>query len=232
MASRTDRGVGARGNAIALTSELPGVALLRALNGIAPDLYFTAAMEVETTYSPRRAVRRWYRYVEAAAETKPSVVGAWRDVARCFRGRIDVRSFGRRQSWREPIWRDIDSFEVTERPGHLLLDLRAPSFVWGMVRKIVAAGRAVTRGNLALDRLQAAVAGTAPLGIPLAEPEPLILWAVEYDRPWTVAEKRPTREQITHWSGELYASRSRVELLGLIGEELLARGTPAGPASG
>ncbi|MCI4322345.1 MAG: hypothetical protein L3K05_08590, partial [Thermoplasmata archaeon] len=65
MASRTDRGVSARGNALALTSPLPGAGLLRALNGLRPEIFFTAATEVEEAFRPRAARSRTYRYWEA-----------------------------------------------------------------------------------------------------------------------------------------------------------------------
>jgi tRNA pseudouridine38-40 synthase len=215
VASRTDRGVSARGNAIALTSDLRGLSLLRALNGIAPDIFFTAAREIDPTFSPRRAVARWYRYLERTSEPLPRALELWKRVAHAFHGRIDVRSFGRRLPPSEPVWRDIDSFRVAARSGCLVLDLRAPSFVWGMVRKIVSAGRDVVQEKLSLERLRAALGGSAPLALPLAEPEPLLLWAVEYDRPWTVCESRPTRDQIHRWRGELASARGRADLLEL-----------------
>jgi tRNA pseudouridine38-40 synthase len=231
VASRTDRGVSARGNAVALTSELPALSLLRALNGIAPDIFFTAAREIEATFSPRRAVRRWYRYVEAAPGSDRPRFEAWKRVARCFQGRIDVRSFGRRISIHEPVWRDIERFDVTARAGCLLLDVQAPSFVWGMVRKIVSAGRAVVGDQLSLERLRAALEGTAPLGLPLAEPEPLVLWDVEYDLPWTVREFRPTREQLLRWRRELSSARGRAELTELAWDDHFRVGAAAQPRS-
>ena len=60
VASRTDRGVSAVGNALTLTSAFPPTALLRALNGIEPDIFFTAATAVPESFRVRSAVRRVY----------------------------------------------------------------------------------------------------------------------------------------------------------------------------
>ena len=221
VASRTDRGVSARANAVAMSSELPAAALLRALNGIAPDIFFTAAREVGPTFSPRHAVRRWYRYLEAAPERRAGALERWRQVAACFSGTIDGRSFGRRIASREPVWRTVESFEVSEHRDELVLDLRAPSFLWGMVRKIVTAGRAVVAGELSLDRLRAVIEGRTTRGFPLAEAEPLILWSVEYEEGWTHWAHAPTRAQLRRWRQERGWSRARSTLQELAWEGFL-----------
>ncbi|MCI4320127.1 MAG: hypothetical protein L3K23_08375 [Thermoplasmata archaeon] len=221
VASRTDRGVSARGNALALTSSLHGPPLLRALNGIAPDIFFTAAREVGTGFSPRRALRRWYRYFETQTPPVPGALGRWRRVASQFEGRVDVRSFGRRMDPGKPVWRDVERFHVTEHGGGLLLDLWAPSFVWGMVRKMVTAGRAVVHEELPIDRLRAAIEGRAPRGFALAEPEPLVLWSVDYGENWTNAAPGPTRTQRRRWQKELSRARTRTDLQELVWADFL-----------
>lgn len=65
-----------------------------------------------------------------------------------------------------------------------MIEVRAPSFVWGMVRKIVAALREVDAERLSIARLRDAVEGATRLPLPLAEPEPLVLWEVEYPMAW------------------------------------------------
>ncbi len=65
-----------------------------------------------------------------------------------------------------------------------MIEVRAPSFVWGMVRKIVAALREVDSERLSISRLRDAVEGATRLTLPLAEPEPLVLWEVEYPMAW------------------------------------------------
>jgi tRNA pseudouridine38-40 synthase len=209
VASRTDRGVSAVGNALTVESPLSGPALLRTLNGISPDLFFTAATEVPSEFRVRGARRREYRYYE------PTSLRNVREVAeatRLFRGTVDVRSFGRGLPMSAPVWRSIDSVDVHAESAGAIVEIQAKSFVWGMVRKIVAALREVDAGRLALPRLAAALGGQERLTLPLAEPEPLVLWTVEHDVPWTHRWSGPNRHQARWWSilrGRL-ASRQRV----------------------
>ncbi len=207
VASRTDRGVSARGNALTLSASLSPPALLNALNGIAPDLFFTDLAPVSADFRPRQAASRWYRYFEPAAGHDRAF---WSRVARSFHGRIDVRSLGRGLPRGEPIWRTVDSVEVTALdPDWLVVDLRAPSFVWGMVRKIVGALRAVEAGTLAVDRLDAALQGRQRLPLPIAEAEGLVLWEVHYPISWAISWGGPNRHQERYVSGVVGAARRR-----------------------
>lgn len=201
VASRTDRGVSALGNALTLSSALPASGLLRALNGIAPAMFFTAAAEVDLDFAVRKARRRWYRYFETPQPTMAAAVRAWGEATECFEGVVDVRSLGRRWPTHRPAVREVEAIEATPEPPFLLIDVRAPSFVWGMVRRIVAAGRALAGGRLTVAELRRALEGTARLTLPLAEPEPLVLWDVEYDVPWSVRAEHPTRQQAA-WRAE------------------------------
>jgi tRNA pseudouridine38-40 synthase len=193
VASRTDRGVSARGNALSLTSDLGGGALLRALNGIVPELFFSAVARVEEGFRVRSASQRIYRYYE------PRVVGdrsLWAASARRIRGSIDVRSFGRAIPPDRPCWRDVDAVLLRRHRGGLMVEVRARSFVWGMVRKIVGALREAAVGRLSLSRLEAAVAGRERLTLPLAEPEGLVLWDVQYPSiRWETRWPGPNRYQ-------------------------------------
>jgi len=178
VASRTDRGVSARANVLAIRSVLPEVALLHRLNAIAPELFFTAVAPASPAFRVRRALRRTYRYFEPG----PLSGGAGLDRAtRIFEGLVDVRSFGRALPSREPVYRTVESLNVTAVGGGRRIEVRAPSFVWGMVRKIVGALREVEAGRLTLSQLEAAIAGRERLTLPMAEPEGLVLWDVEYD---------------------------------------------------
>lgn len=193
VGSRTDRGVSAVGNALTLSSSFGPAALLRALNGTAPDIAFFAATEVPETFRVRTAIRRVYRYFEPAGNCDFDV---WQKNARLFSGRIDVRSLGRGLPPGAPVWRSVESVTVTRVAGGAMVELRAPSFVWGMVRKIVAALREVETGRLSVERLGRAVRGEVRLTLPMAEPEPLVLWEVEFGLPWEYVWAGPNRHQL------------------------------------
>jgi len=82
-----------------------------------------------------------------------------------------------------------------------MIEVRAPSFVWGMVRKIVGALREVDRAHLSLAQLAAAIRGEERLMLPLAEPDGLVLWSVEYPHlRWEALWNGPNRHQTAYYS--------------------------------
>lgn len=211
VASRTDRGVSARANALALSSDLRGSTLLERLNRIDPEMFFMAAAKVTPEFRVRRALRRTYRYFDAKS---PANLSARRAAAAVLRGPIDVRSLGRELPIGQPTWREIDSVEVRPEPGGTVIEVRARSFVWGMVRKIVAAIRQVEDGRLSVDRLRRAAAGEVRLTLPMAEAEPLVLWEIEYEHvEWEVRWPGASRWQRQLREGELGRSWARTRVL-------------------
>ncbi len=192
VASRTDRGVSALANALALRSSLAGATLLRQLNGIDPDLFFSAAAPIPEEFRVRAAVRRSYRYFHPGDGLD---LGAWRRAAAVLVGELDGRSFGRGLPPALPCPRRIDAVTVSPVDGGLVIEVSARSFVWGMVRKMIGALREHAAGRLPLARLQEAARGETRLTLPMAEPEGLLLWNVEYPLAWTVRWKGPNRRQ-------------------------------------
>jgi tRNA pseudouridine38-40 synthase len=216
VASRTDRGVSARGNALALSSTLRGDALLGALNGISREVVFTDARPVADAFRPRAALSRTYRYLEA--EPRGSLA-AYRAATAAVVGEIDVRSFGRGVPSGRPIPRTVTRFAATPDGPGLVLEVDAPSFVWGMVRKLVAAVRQVVDGELELSKFRSALAGRTRLTVPLAEPEPLVLWEVLYPEPWTVHAASLADRQHAYFRTERRAAGVRERLLEGLWEE-------------
>jgi tRNA pseudouridine(38-40) synthase len=237
VASRTDRGVSAVGNAIIFRSDLDGPTLLRALNGISPFLFFRKATPVEESLRVRAATRRVYRYFEPRA---PTSLTAWNRAARLFSGEVDVRSLGRGLPRESPQWRTVDHVKVRRTPAGLEVEVVAPSFVWGMVRKIVGALREVDAGHLDLARLRAALEGRSQLPLPLAEPEPLVLWDVVLPVRWKYDWSGPTRYQVRGRISGRDEVRTRGRVLEALGRGMslgkedrarLSRRAPSVPAS-
>lgn len=210
MASRTDRGVSARGNALLLVSDLTGSALLRTLNGLVPEIFFTHAREVGPAFLPRRAVGRTYRYLEPAAGHD---LAQWRAWAGGFVGTFDVRSFGRGLAGDKPARRTLDRFSITPEGEWLIVEVAGPGFVWGMVRKLIGALRALQDGEITEGQLAAARRGGRRLAVPLAEPEGLILWEVHYPTPWEVESPGWNRPQRRYWESVRLAAIRRQEIV-------------------
>ena len=215
VASRTDRGVSAAGNALVLSSDLAGPVLLRSLNGISPRLFFWGATEVPADFRVRRALGRTYRYFEPAHDHD---LDRWREAARLFAGRVDVRSLGRGLGAGGPVWRTVESVRV-EPSGELFVEeTRAPANVWGMVRKTVGALREVDRGRLSLARLAGALAGRERLTLPLAEPERLVLWDVDHGLAPAHRWAGPNRHQARLGTSERDALIVRARVLRTLAE--------------
>jgi tRNA pseudouridine38-40 synthase len=226
VASRTDRGVSARANALALTTDLSERVLLRSLNGISTELTFTAATPVSEEFRVRRALRRTYRYFEPGEGRD---LERWKRAARVFSGSIDVRSFGRAIPSAEPTWRTVEPVAVSATEGGLVVEIRAPGFVWGMVRKMVAALREYDAGRLTLARLEEGVHGRDRLTLPMAEPEGLVLWEVEYPFPWKIRWEGPNRRQRARMRALADSQWVRAEVTkSLDPEERVAHGSRAG----
>jgi tRNA pseudouridine38-40 synthase len=215
VASRTDRGVSARANALALTSELAPRTLLRALNGIAPEVWWTAAAPLAETARIRGALRRTYRYYEPGPFREPAHRAR---AAEQFAGRVDVRSFGRGLPSEGPVWREVESVTLRPLGPGEVVEVVAPSFVWGMVRKIVGALREVDAGRLPLAHLESALAGRVRLTLPMAAPEPLVLWEVEYPDPWTDFWTGPNPSQARWASGQREGLWARTQVLGALSD--------------
>jgi len=197
VASRTDRGVSARGNALAIRSPLPPRALLRALNGISPEIWFTHLRPLPDDQHPRTARARWYRYFVA---TPSAADDRWQATLALFEGAVDTRTFGRRIPAGRAAPRVVDRVQVDRAGACLVVDIVAEGFVWGMVRKIIGATQRVVEGHLEASALTAAIAGRRRLSVPLAPPEPLVLWEVEYADAWTEGPVRPNRNQVEYWA--------------------------------
>ena len=218
VASRTDRGVSARANALVVDSPLPGRSLLRALNGIAPDIFFSAAHAVDETFNPRHATSRTYWYLEPDAGRD---LRSWQDAGAHFVGRVDVRTFGRAVPTDHPTWRAITQVSVVSDPPWIVVRVTAPAFVWGMVRKIVAAIARTAAGELALADLDSAIEGRHRLTIPLAAPEGLILWDVRYPFEFSIMNERASVHQRRFWEGERLRAARSAALVDRLGPEAI-----------
>jgi len=187
-ASRTDRGVSAVGNVIAFTTRFrDSESVVGAFNDRAREVFAWAAAEVSESFHPRHAVERWYRY--HIFEDLPS--DPLDRAASLFVGLHDVRSF---TSDPPPGPFRVSRVDLSHVDNSSLVDIRAPSFRRGMVRRIVSAILAHARGEVALDEIAAALSG-ARRDFGMARAEPLFLMDVLYDFPFRVVMKPKVREE-------------------------------------
>ena len=195
VASRTDAGVSARGNALTVSSRLPAGALLRAMNGLAPTIFFTAARPVSADFRVREAQWREYRYFLVGGRTRATRLSR---LAARLPSMLDVRTFGRGIPVARADLRPLERLRVRFDGNGVRIDVRARSFVWGMVRKIVGGLLQCEAGRLPLRALIESAEGTHRLTLPLAPADALLLWEVRYPARWTTLYAPHSREQEAH----------------------------------
>ena len=209
VASRTDGQVSARANALAVDLPLDGAAVLRAMNGLAPPIFFTAAAPAPPGFRVRSALDREYRYYLPGTRARAGRLDA---IARSLPSSIDVRSFGRGIRSPIPVLRPLGSVRARYDGTGVRVDVRARSFVWGMVRKIVAGLLEVEAGRWTVGDLIAAADGAQPRPLPLAPPDALLLWEVRLPIRWTVRAGPAPARQAAHWAEIRRHAETRLRL--------------------
>lgn len=180
--SRTDSGVSAIGNVLALNTEFRLEELPRALNSKVRDIWVWGYAEVSGDFNPRHAVQRWYRYYFPPNVSPQGLKKA----SRLFIGQHDFTLFAYREE-KSPV-RRIDKIEVNENRGFTTLDIWGKSFLRGMVRKIAWATEHVALGKLTLTDVERALQGKdGDFGI--AHAEPTVLMDVEYGFDFVVQDR-------------------------------------------
>lgn len=174
-AGRTDAGVHALEQVIGFTyaGRLTATDLGRALNALLPpDLTVREVRRTTVGFNPRYAARyREYRYTvwngprspirerTALGVRVPLDTAAMERVGSVFVGRHDFSAFGATD--RSPI-RTVRMVRVRREGRTVTIDVRADSFLRGMVRRMVAVLVEVGLGKMDETAVQAALAGSGP----------------------------------------------------------------------
>ncbi len=189
-ASRTDRGVSAAGNVLAVDTEFSCKALPDALNSKLEGIVFHGIARVPDDFNPRHARQRHYRYF-LAAEIAPSVEKL-RKASEPFIGKHDFRQFSKKDTGKENTVLTIDSIEITQIGESIIIDVKGQRFLWEVVRRMLSAIIDVARGNLTQKIVKGMLAGTAirPGGNKPLAPECLVLMDVKYDFEFEIVKNK------------------------------------------
>ena len=171
-AGRTDRGVHARGQVVAFSTESPDRAK-NALNiQLPPDCWCTGFAEVPPGFHPRYdASSRTYRYYFS---TPPADTGAMARSAQHFSGNHNFTNFARVRG-RNPN-RTVLSVAVGEENGFVYFEVTADSFLWHQVRSMATALGRIGAGEEDEGSIVALLEQPADHMVPPAPAEGLILW--------------------------------------------------------
>jgi tRNA pseudouridine38-40 synthase len=180
FSGRTDAGVHALCQVVALEAADPRLAAPRIVNSKLPDdLWAYARAEVPDGFDPRRhALSREYRYLLYA----PGVIERRiKELAPKLRGTHDFTNFSSVEPGKSPV-RTIKRIEVVKRGDFYVIDVEADSFLWNMVRKIVTGLRLVGENKRPSDWIDRMLdpAGFRE-GLPPAPAAGLYLMNVSYE---------------------------------------------------
>ncbi|MBR2255346.1 MAG: tRNA pseudouridine(38-40) synthase TruA [Candidatus Methanomethylophilaceae archaeon] len=176
FSSRTDKGVGALGNVVAVTTDMEPQTYLKALNAVSERVFYRSWCEVDEGFNPRHANRRVYRYIMPSTNLDLNLA---RECADVFTGTHDFASFCRYDGKDTVL--TVDSIKVDEQDGALVLEFTARYFLWNMIRRISSAVQRVASGREELDTVVSSLDGNGNKTFGIAPAEGLTLVDVQYD---------------------------------------------------
>jgi len=179
-AGRTDRGVHARGQVIAFSTDFNERAI-KALNiQLPPDLWCTGYSEVAPVFHPRYDARsRTYRYYFSGTTDRAKMECA----AQHFLGNHNFTNFARVGD-KNP-WRNVLFVRVGEDDGFSYLEVKAESFLWHQVRCMAAAIQQVGSGEQDENWIADLLEQETKRPIQPAPAEGLVLWDTDCGIAWT-----------------------------------------------
>ena len=195
VAARTDRGVSAIGQVVAL--DMIKKPKLEKLNALLPeDIAVLAAAEVKPDFNPRaQAQSKHYCYVCAAPLAFDLSMA--RQAAKLFEGIHDFRHFCKHEYGKSTTG-ELKYARVRKQKQILVLDFIAPAFLWQQVRRMVWVLLAVGTGKLSLEHLKQMLEGRAKHAARPAPAEGLFLAGIRYSSFALRPEPRLTSRFIAH----------------------------------
>ena len=210
IASRTDAGVSAIGNVFACNSDFKHKDILNILNSKLKACYFYGLTPVDDEFNPRKAKQRWYRYhLFIGTDNLPNLMisnfeqDSFKKALSLFEGKHDFKNFVNPHV--EDTERTIDSVTMVDNGAWKLVDIKARSFLWHQIRRIINACVRCGNGEIEHSKLNSVLddPGIA-FDSGLAPPEPLFLMDVDYDLDFRINDQvlAKTRRRLTNqWHG-------------------------------
>ncbi|MDR3222195.1 MAG: tRNA pseudouridine(38-40) synthase TruA [Methanobrevibacter sp.] len=155
IAGRTDRGVHSLGNVIAFNCEKEPI-INQINDSLSDDIQIIAKTSVHFGFKPRYSIMRHYRYFLKNFYDDDLDLSLIKELAKLFEGVHDFTNFTKRNQ-KEPI-RKINNIEINKIDGinksyQIYVDVFGASFLWNMVRKMMAVFCDVGRGKLNIDEV-------------------------------------------------------------------------------
>lgn len=184
FASRTDKGVSAFGNVLTINL-IDEKNILNELNSEFDDIIFYAITNIDSTFNPRHAKQRVYRYYIS----KDHQIDKWINLIDLFKGEHDFSNFARVEKYKNPV-KKIDNILIRERDSFCFIDFYAQSFLWHQLRKIMSALIKFEKGKISSnDIIEALDNPDKKIDFGIASSKPLVLLDVDYDLNFTYHKK-------------------------------------------
>jgi tRNA pseudouridine38-40 synthase len=194
-AGRTDRGVHARGQVVAFTTNAPTRAIGTMNLQLPPDLWCSAYAIVPASFHPRYDAKlRTYRYY--FSEMPPNRE-EMENASRHFLGIHDFSHFARVRD-KSPL-RNVLATRIAEEDGFVFFEVTAESFLWHQVRCMATSLLRVGYGEVSEDAIQQYLQGKIEKPLSPAPAEGLVLWNTECGLSWSpLAEGERSRTFMDH----------------------------------
>jgi tRNA pseudouridine38-40 synthase len=140
---RTDKGVHASAQVVSFNTEKPDLTAPRIINSVLPeDIWTWARAEVKDDFDPRRdALSRTYTYF--LYENEDGIdVEMMRHPSSVLIGEHDFSNLSSEKN----VIRKIKGIEIVKHEEFVVFNIKAESFAWKMVRKIVTALKMIGMG--------------------------------------------------------------------------------------
>ncbi len=204
FAGRTDRGVHARGQVAAFTTDAPERAIQTINTRLPPDCWCTGYAEVPASFHPRYdALSRTYRYYFS---DPPADIAAMNRAAARFIGNHNFTNFARVGD-KNPF-RTVLSAGVRGEDGFVFFEVTAESFLWHQVRSMASALLLIGSNNAPDDSLSLLLEAPAKRSLQPAPAEGLILWKTDVGIEWIPI---PARERSTKFMDHLCCHHALME---------------------
>jgi tRNA pseudouridine38-40 synthase len=176
--SRTDKGVSAIGNVIAINTEFPKEKILQKISNDFTDIIVYGKTEVAPDFNPRYAKLRHYRYY---LKNNNYDIQNLISTSSNFLGKHNFSNFARIENRKNPV-RSIDKILIGKKNSFIIFDFFAKNFLWQQIRRIMAAIIRVEDGKLKANQIiQAINKPNFIVDYGLAPPQNLILYDVSFD---------------------------------------------------
>ena len=191
LSSRTDAGVHVRVNGgivdldRTLWEALSPRKMIRAVDDrLDTNIAFLTVEEVESTFNPRMALHRTYRYrleaMEFWVEPPLDMFNRWLNL---FVGTYDARNFARLEEGKNPQRTVLEAKPWLDGERLMGFEITGEAFLWNQVRRVANALFRLAVGELQESDIKAAIEHPlVPVDFGVAPPEWLVLWGVAWER--------------------------------------------------